>query len=448
MRPQDLQRLRRRARAGNPSQHVIHGAAGQRRRMEEAHQHLRRLGGVEACRVITCPVRGRADRAGSERLRPTLSSNPIHAPDQRIPHQLGQARRQIERVQHHARPAIPDSSRPRQQQIIRLRQRHQRCTRRPNQRRREHVQRLARPLRTDHACRPVPRTEHLPSPRHPRLPNPPADLPRVERHSQGSAPDRDSHGRLPRTGGRFRVEVRSDHMPCSPQPALPEKCTSLLRRSHSMNRRHSPAAPQDKPSQDRACSGDGQLHDTHPQPHRSRRRHHRAAGHAKSRPGVPRQYSRDADQQLSPCRPMPANPRNKVGHGTTNVHSPHDRHTSRPSHGQGDLPGPRIRIPQTITLQQAHPSARQTRTRTPIDGHPATARPTMAAVGGHDPRRRLPCNPPVEPPCRPQPVGEHGHSAQDSLVSVGARWLGRHRAGRAGAQHRLQKRRPLWKPSR
>ena len=68
--------------------------------------HLRRLGGVEAGRVIGLTARdGALHCAGGERLRPTLRDHRIHTSGDRIPDQFRQARDQAERIQHHTLPA-------------------------------------------------------------------------------------------------------------------------------------------------------------------------------------------------------------------------------------------------------------------------------------------------------------------------------------------------------
>ncbi|SJN21434.1 Basic proline-rich protein precursor [Luteococcus japonicus LSP_Lj1] len=146
--------------------------------MEVRLNHLRRLSRIEPSSIITPSTsRTSLDCPRRERLRPALRHQRIRTTSNRIPHQRRQPRRQPERIQHRHRPH-PRAPRQRQEQVIRLGQRHQRRTRRRQQRRRQNVQRLARALRPDHPSRPVERAPQLSPTRTRRPPDPPPHLSR------------------------------------------------------------------------------------------------------------------------------------------------------------------------------------------------------------------------------------------------------------------------------
>ena len=100
------------ARVGDPVQHVLDAAPGQRGGVEVPLQHLGGLGGVEPGGGVSAATGRAGDRPGRERLRPPLGDHRIDTPADRVPHQLRQTWGQPERVQHRHR-ATPSAA-PRQ----------------------------------------------------------------------------------------------------------------------------------------------------------------------------------------------------------------------------------------------------------------------------------------------------------------------------------------------
>lgn len=147
---QDLDRLLGSDRIGDPLQHVLERAAGQRRGMQETLQHLRRLRGVEpGGAVLPSTVDRAGDRAGGERLRPLLRDLRVNATGDRVPHEFRHAGGGAERVEHRdraQRAALGErllAALGGEQQVVDLRQRGHRRAAVRQQRRSEHVEGLA-----------------------------------------------------------------------------------------------------------------------------------------------------------------------------------------------------------------------------------------------------------------------------------------------------------------
>ena len=113
-------------------------------------------------------------------LRTAFGDQRIQTPQHRIPHQLGQALGQTERVQDQDRSPTPGSCPEGQQQVIDLGQSDQRRPGGLEQSRDQHVQGLTRPLRADHPRGPViGHPQRSPAPGMTGGPQPPPDLARV-----------------------------------------------------------------------------------------------------------------------------------------------------------------------------------------------------------------------------------------------------------------------------
>ncbi len=154
---QDLAGFGGAGRVGNPLQNMLDRASGERGGVEERLDDLGSLGGVEPRSRIALPGGdGGADRAGGERLRPTLRQQRVDAADDRVPHQFGQAGCETERVEHNTRSAVRCAGRQRQQQVVGLGQCHERSSGRGQQGGDEQVEGLAGALRADDAGGAVP----------------------------------------------------------------------------------------------------------------------------------------------------------------------------------------------------------------------------------------------------------------------------------------------------
>jgi len=132
----NLDRLGGCQRSGDPAQHVIEAAAGERCGVEEALEQLRGLGGVETrSRVAVSGGHGSFDGPSGERLGAALGHERVDAAADRVPHHLWQAGHEAERVKDE-RTAATGGPRPNDNnRSVDLRQRHHRGPGRVEERR-------------------------------------------------------------------------------------------------------------------------------------------------------------------------------------------------------------------------------------------------------------------------------------------------------------------------
>ena len=125
---QDLLGLRVLARAGDPHQHLVQPDAGDRRGVEVGLQDLGAFAGVEPGGLVGGLRGGALDGSVRERLRPPFSEHRVLTAVDRVPHQLRGAGGGVERVENRDRPAVALPGLQGEEQILGLREGHQRAT--------------------------------------------------------------------------------------------------------------------------------------------------------------------------------------------------------------------------------------------------------------------------------------------------------------------------------
>ncbi|MFC5041848.1 hypothetical protein [Ornithinimicrobium kibberense] len=170
--------------------------------MEVGLDDLGGLGGVEPGGLVAVPLGdGTLDRAGGERLGPPLGHDRVHAPLDRVPHELRESGHQPERVEHDARSPVAGAGGERQEQVVRFGEGDQGRPGSVEQGRGEQVQGLSRPLGPDDPGGAVPRHPQV----HPGGGGGPSKVPScVPRIEPGPCPPRRVH--LPGLGGAAALE--------------------------------------------------------------------------------------------------------------------------------------------------------------------------------------------------------------------------------------------------
>ena len=181
MRAQDLLGLRGVVRVSDPHEHVVQGRLGERCGVEVGLQDLRRLGRVEAGRLVAgAAAHGAADGPGGEGLGATLGRHGVGAPLDRVPDELRYAGREVERIEDVNRSVVRCTCSDRQVEVVGLGQGDKRGTRGGQQRRRQEVEGLARPLGAEHTGGSIEGHPQVHAAGNFGPPEPPAELGRVD----------------------------------------------------------------------------------------------------------------------------------------------------------------------------------------------------------------------------------------------------------------------------
>jgi hypothetical protein len=178
---QDLGGVGRTHGVGDPAQHLLQASPGQGCGVKVGLDDLGGFGCVEAGRVVAVPaVDGAFDGAGGEGFRAPFGDHRVHASVDRVPDQLGNARREPKRIKDDTGPVRGGAAGHAEQQIVEFGEGDQRGAGRGEQRGGEQVEGFAAALGSDDAGGAVPRHPQLSASGFACLADPPADALGVE----------------------------------------------------------------------------------------------------------------------------------------------------------------------------------------------------------------------------------------------------------------------------
>ena len=309
---------------GDPAQHVVQAAPGQRGGVEVALDDLGGFGGVEPGGVVALSAgAGSVDGAGGEGLGALLGDHRVHAPGDGVPHQLGQAGGEPERVEHDAGATIGGAVPDGQEQVVGLGEGDQGGAGGGEQGGDEQVQGLAGALGADDAGGAVPRHPQVPAAGFVRLAEAPPDLAGIEPgHAGPPLPCRS--GRT--TGATLRSRPHAEEgvgFGAGGHP--PHPCRAPL------------AHPGDDGPDDEHHRDDLDEHQARvEQPGRG------CGARVEAGAGVAAEDARQGGEQFGLGGEVPAGAGEHVGQGAGGVRGEDEDEPDREGCGEGDLPGVRV----------------------------------------------------------------------------------------------------------